>query len=284
MASSVIPDLLALLCRVPRLGELATDYHVIAAAIRCRLDDPQRLPEPTRTALASLLEELPNAERSAESLLADFRRQAAIVSNWVDEMDFTFLFDKRRKLLHIGYDAGAETVDPAYYDLLASEARSAVFLAIAKGDIPREAWFHLGRRLTSYQGHRALVSWSGTMFEYLMPALFMKTYPSTLLDQSAEAVIAIQRHYARERGVPWGISEAACGQRDHALLYQYRAFGIPELAADSKLADNLVIAPYATMLGAMVDPTAAVDNLRRMAGSGWTGRYGFYESADYSNR
>src|SRR5262249_3944707 len=220
------------------------------------------LPEPTRSALEQLLDELPAAAANAGRLLDDFERQADIAARWIDEMEFGFLFDKRRKLLHIGYDAGAEAVDPAYYDLLASEARSAVFLAIARHDIPREAWFHLNRRLTSYRGRRALVSWSGTMFEYLMPSLFMRTYSQTLLGQSAEAVLEIQQQFAREQGLPWGISEAACRERDHALNYQYHAFGIPALAADTKLADGLVIAPYASMLGAMVDQTAAADNLK----------------------
>jgi cyclic beta-1,2-glucan synthetase len=271
------------LCQVPPLGALRTHYGTLADAIHRRLGDSPSLPEPTRAALELLLEELPAAEMNALRLLDDFERQAAIASRWVDEMDFTFLFDKRRKLLHIGYDAGADAVDPAYYDLLASEARSAVFLAIAKHDIPREAWFHLNRRLTSYRGRRALVSWSGTMFEYLMPALFMRTYSQTLIGQSAEAVIGIQRQFARECGVAWGISEAACRQRDHALNYQYRAFGIPALAANTKLAEGLVIAPYASMLGTMVDRPAAIENLRRMAAAGWLGRYGFYESVDYSD-
>jgi hypothetical protein len=277
-----LAGIVAELAKVPKLGALPTHYEKLADAIRRRLQEERRLPEPTREALELLLQELPSAAANAGRLLDDFQREAATLARWIDEMDFSFLFDKRRKLLHIGYDAGAEAIDPAYYDLLASEARAAVFMAIARRDIPREAWFRLNRRLTSYRGRRALVSWSGTMFEYLMPALFMKTYPQTLIAQSAEAAVAIQRQFAGERGVPWGISEAACHQRDHELNYQYRAFGIHGLAANSKLAEGLVVAPYASMLATMVDCAAAAENLRRMAAMGWTARYGFYESVDYS--
>jgi hypothetical protein len=282
VASGGLCTVIGQLCDIPELGALRTHYTTLAEAIGHRLRDAMPLPGPTRAALELLLQELPAAQMSAARLLDDFERQAAIAARWIDEMEFGFLFDRKRKLLHIGYDAGAEAVDPAYYDLLASEARSAVFLAIARHDIPREAWFHLNRRLTSFLGRRALVSWSGTMFEYLMPALFMRTYSQTLIGQSAEAVVAIQRHYAREHGVAWGISEAACRERDHNLYYQYHAFGIPALAANSKLAEGLVIAPYASMLAAMVDRDAAAENLRRMAAAGWMARYGFFESVDYT--
>jgi hypothetical protein len=283
MGSASLAAVLEPLCRISTLRSLRLHYGEIAAAIQGRLNDSPPLAEPTRAALQRLLEELPAAEMNAARLLEDFERQAAIIGQWIEQMEFGFLFDKKRKLLHIGYDAGAEALDSSYYDLLASEARSAVFVAIARRDIPREAWFHLNRRLTSYLGRRALVSWSGTMFEYLMPALFMRTYSQTLLGQSAEAVVAIQRQFARRHGVPWGISEAGCRERDHNLLYQYHAFGIPALAANANLAEGLVIAPYAAMLGAMVDRRAAVENLRRMAAAGWMSRYGFYESVDYSD-
>ena len=283
MASNALPDLVAMLCRISTLRELPAHIRQIEEAIGRRLEDPRPLPRSSFAALERLRSELPAAEMNASRLLEDFERQAALASRWVDEMDFRFLFDRRRKLLHIGYDPAADKLDSSYYDLLASEARAAVFLAIAKGEIPREAWFRLGRRLVSHRGRRALVSWSGTMFEYLMPALFMKTYSQTLIGQSMQTVIAIQQHYGREHGVPWGVSEAACSERDHALNYQYRAFGLPALAADQKSARGLVVAPYASMLAAMVDKRAAEQNLRRIAENGWLTRHGFYESADYSN-
>ncbi len=197
-------------------------------------------------------------------------------------MNFAFLFDATRKLLRIGWDVESGRADQAHYDLLASEARSAVFLAIAKGDIPREAWFRLQRKLVAYRGQRTMFSWSGTMFEYLLPCLYMRTYPHTLLAESLLGAVRVQQVYGRQRGVPWGISEAACGARDHALSHQYRAFGVPELAADPHRAEDLVIAPYASMLAAMVDRPAAAQNLRQMAACGWLGTYGFYESVDFS--
>lgn len=277
-------ELIAELCRVPRIADLPQQYENIARVIRGRLDSDQPLHAATRRVIEDLLRDLPNAGVNAQRLLGDWENQQRAANLLATHMDFAFLFEKRRKLLRTGYDADSGALDDSYYDLLASEARCAVFMAIAKGDIPREAWFHLGRKLTSYHGHRTLVSWSGTMFEYLMPALYMKTYEHTLLKESLEAIVRIQRQYGDERKVPWGISEAACSTRDHALSYQYRAFGITQVAANPRLAGNLVIAPYATMLSAMVDRHGATKNLRRMASYGWMGRYGFYESVDYTSR
>ena len=277
-------ELISELCRIPRIAELPRQYQTIARAIRRRLDSAQPLHATTRGALEDLQRELPHAAVNTERLLRDFETQKRVADRLTTEMDFAFLFDKRRKLLRTGYDADSGVLDNSYYDLIASEARSAVFVAIAKGDIPREAWFHLGRRLTSYHGHRTLVSWSGTMFEYLMPALYMRTYEHTLLGESLDAVVRVQKQYGDERKVPWGISEAACNARDHSLCYQYRAFGIPELAANPRLSASLVIAPYASMLSAMANRPAATENLRRMASNGWMGRYGFYESVDYTTR
>jgi hypothetical protein len=275
-------ELIQELCQLPGLGELPERYRAIAAAIRRRLVCPRPLHESTRRILTDLLEELTAAEASVTGLVMDLSLRAEVASRWVDEMDFSFLLDKRRKLLRIGWDADNGRLEESHYDALASEARAAVFLAIAKGDIPREVWFRLQRKLTSYNGHRTLLSWSGTMFEYLMPCLHMKTYEHTLLDTSLTAAVRVQQRYAREHNIPWGISEAACGTRDHALAYQYRAFGIPELAANPRPPEGLVIAPYASMLAAMVDGSAAAKNLRAMASLRWTGRYGFYESIDYT--
>src|SRR5688500_11889297 len=146
------------------------------------------------------------------------------------EMDFTFLYDSRRKLFAIGYSVDSATLDNSYYDLLASEARLASFVAIAKNDVPVEHWFRLGRTLTRASGAPALVSWSGSMFEYLMPMLVMRSFPFTVLAQTYEG--AVQRHaaYGTERSVPWGVSESAYNVRDRNYTYQYRAFGVPDLA------------------------------------------------------
>jgi cyclic beta-1,2-glucan synthetase len=198
------------------------------------------------------------------------------------EMDFTLLFDDKRKLFAIGFDERANRLDPSSYDLLASEARLASFIAIAKGDAPTEHWFRLGRSLTSQSGATALVSWSGSMFEYLMPVLVMPSPPYSLLDQTHRA--AVRRHiaYARSRDVPWGISESAYNVRDRHETYQYRAFGVPDLALKRGLANDVVIAPYATVLALSVDPREALSNLASLEREGALGGFGFHDAIDYS--
>jgi hypothetical protein len=197
-------------------------------------------------------------------------------------MDFRFLYNPRKKVLSVGYDVDAGRVEPSSYDLLASESRIAVFVAIAKGDIPQEAWFHLGRAHTLARGESVLLSWTGTMFEYLMPALWMRHHPGTITERSLRGVVRVQRDYARRKGVPWGISESACpGEESGAAGYGYAPFGIPALALKRTARERLVISPYSTLLALMVDPAAAVRNLRHMEGFGWLARYGFYEAAEY---
>jgi len=207
---------------------------------------------------------------------------------FVNEMDFSFLFDPQRKIFAVGYrlaDAeGPGRLDPSYYDLLASEARLASFVAIAKGDVHQAHWFHLARLVTSVDGWPTLLSWSATMFEYLMPLLMMKTYPETLLDQTCRMAVRRQRDYARGFGVPWGISESAFNLTDRHGNYQYRAFGVPGLGLKRGLADDLVVAPYATALAATVAPRETVANLKRLAREGLDGRYGYYEAIDYTPR
>jgi cyclic beta-1,2-glucan synthetase len=205
-----------------------------------------------------------------------------------DGMNFGFLYDPQRQLFAIGYrpadDEGPGRRDPAYYDLLASEARLASFLAIAKGDVPESHWFHLGRAATSVRGAPVLLSWSATMFEYLMPLLVMRSYPDTLLDQSCRLVVRRQMEYAAARGVPWGISESAYNVVDRHDTFQYKAFGIPGLGLKRGLGDELVVAPYATALAAMIDPPQSAANLRRLAAAGLEGQYGFFDAIDYTTR
>jgi cyclic beta-1,2-glucan synthetase len=207
---------------------------------------------------------------------------------FADDMSFRFLYDPQRSLLAIGYRAadaeGPGRLDPSHYDLLASEARLASFIAIAKGDLPEKHWFHLGRAATSVRGNPTLLSWSATMFEYLMPLLVMRSYPDTLLDEACRMVVRRQRDYAAERGVPWGISESAYDVVDHHGNYQYKAFGVPGLGMKRGLADELVVAPYATALAALVHPTAAAANLRRLEREGVLGAYGFFDAVDYTSR
>jgi cyclic beta-1,2-glucan synthetase len=210
---------------------------------------------------------------------------AARAIGLADAMRFEFLYDRRRRIFSIGYrlaDAeGPGRLDGSSYDLLASEARLASFFAIAKGDVPQHHWFHLGRLVTNVHGRATLVSWGGTMFEYLMPQLLMRTFAGTLLDQSCRASVQRQIEYGHSRGVPWGISECAYAFTDRAGHYQYRAFGVPGLGLKRGLAEDLVVAPYATALAALIDPAAAADNLRRLARLGLEGRFGFYEAIDY---
>ena len=202
-------------------------------------------------------------------------------------MGFRFLYDPQRRILSIGFrlaDAeGPGRLDHSYYDLLASEARLASFIAIARGELPETHWFHLGRLVTSVSGMPTLLSWSGTAFEYLMPLLVMKSYPGTLLDQSCRMAVRRQAEYAAERGVPWGISECAYNLTDRHGNYQYKAFGVPGLGLKRGLADELVVAPYATALAAMVEPQLAARNLRRLSDDGRAGAYGFYEAIDYTH-
>jgi cyclic beta-1,2-glucan synthetase len=205
-----------------------------------------------------------------------------------DAMDFRFLYDKKRRLFSIGYRlADIDTVprmDPSYYDLLASEARLASFIAIAKGDVPELHWFHLGRLITSVRGAPVLLSWSATQFEYLMPQLLMRNYPDTLLDVSNRMAVQRQIDYAATRGTPWGMSESAYTSVDRLGNYQYKAFGVPGLGLKRGLGDELVVAPYATALAAAVDPVRATKNLRRLAEMGLFGEFGFFESIDYTDR
>ena len=198
------------------------------------------------------------------------------------EMEQGFLYDDSRHLMTIGYNLEERRVDSGYYDLLASEARLGVFVAIALGQIRQEGWFALGRLLTSAAGAPVLLSWSGSMFEYLMPMLLMPSYENTLLDQTCRAAVQRQIEYGAQRGVPWGISESGYNATDTALNYQYRAFGVPGLGLKRGLAEDLVIAPYASMMALMVAPEQACENLQRLAAAGAAGRYGLYEAIDYT--
>lgn len=197
-------------------------------------------------------------------------------------MDFEFLYDSTRDLLAIGYDVSERRRDQSCYDLLASEARLASFLLIAQGQIPQKHWFVLGRLLTSHGGEISLISWSGSMFEYLMPCLIMPNYENTLLEQTCKAAVLRQIEYGRQREVPWGISESCYNATDIQQIYQYRAFGVPGLGFKRGLGDDLVIAPYASALALMVMPHEACRNLQVLAANGLLGAYGYYEAVDYT--
>src|SRR5439155_893823 len=213
-----------------------------------------------------------------DTLVGRLTRLAEGAQALVGAMDFSFLFDPMRRLLAIGYRVTDGTLDPGRYDLLASEARLASFVAIAKGDVPVSHWFRLGRALTPVALDSVLVSWSGSMFEYLMPALVMRAPAGSLLEQTARLVVGRQITYGAERGVPWGVSESGYNVRDLQMTYQYSNFGVPGLGLQRGLSDDVVIAPYATALAAMIDPAAAVRNFQRLAEAGACGASGFFEA------
>jgi cyclic beta-1,2-glucan synthetase len=211
--------------------------------------------------------------------LAEIERRSLALG---DGMQFGFLYDAERNLFSIGYNVSSARLDGSHYDLLASEARLASLLAIAKGDVPQEHWFRLGRPRAAPAGEPVLLSWSGSMFEYLMPLLVTKTHERTLLDETYDGVVTGQRLYARSRDIPWGISESAYNIMDLSMTYQYHAFGVPGFGLKAGLEDDLVVAPYATVLAALVRPDLALENLRVLASQGLEGAFGFYEAIDFS--
>ena len=208
--------------------------------------------------------------------------QLALQTGDFAQMDYGFLYDPAMHLMAIGYNLSERRRDVSFYDLLASEARLGSFVGIAQGQIPQDNWFALGRQLTVAGGEPILLSWSGSMFEYLMPLLVMPNFDNTLLDQTYKSAVQRQIEYGAQRGVPWGISESGFNTFDAALNYQYRAFGVPGLGMKRGLGDDLVVAPYASMMALMVAPEAACVNLLRLSAEGFEGRFGMYEAIDYT--
>jgi cyclic beta-1,2-glucan synthetase len=198
------------------------------------------------------------------------------------EIDLRFLYDSDRRLFSIGYNVSEGRLDPSYYDLLASESRLGSFLAVARGEAPVEHWFSLGRPYRGIGRRQVLVSWTGTMFEYLMPLLFQRTFGNSLLDKAVRDAVAVQIRYGRRRGVPWGLSESAFGDLDINRSYQYKAFGVPALGLKRMSEEELVVAPYATLLALELAPREATGNLRRLEGIGLLGDYGFFDAVDFS--
>jgi len=220
----------------------------------------------------------------AETMQNKFKSLAGEAEHLVQQMDFRIFYNVRRKILSVGYDVGQKRLLESCYDLLASEARSAVFVAVAKGDIPQKSWFLLGRAHTRYARKRVLLSWTGTMFEYLMPSLWMKTYPATLLENSTRNAVACQRKHIQRLDIPWGISEGASSLKNDSGHYVYYPHGVAPLALKTEIDERTVITPYSTFLALSVDPCAAVENLRTMKNQGWLGTFGFYESVDFTRR
>ena len=235
-----------------------------------------------RTLGQQLKEVLPDARKNALHLISAFKQRGRQARDLGNDMDFSFLLDKQRQLLSVGFDAQSEELVPYCYDLLATEPRIAVFVAIAKEDVPQDCWFRLDRPFTRDHGRPVLMSWTGTMFEYLMPSIWMRSYPNTLLDRASVAAVRSQQEYATEKGILWGISESACARRNEAGDYHYEAFGVPNLALQKNESEPLIVSPYSSFLALNVDRKGTLANLQRMNALGWFGSYGFYEAADYS--
>lgn len=275
-------DGLPALQAIPTLQQVAGLRATLLPALRARLaaedtSDGERLwLLETEQAVAMA------GERAAERCAVLERLAATAAEMAVAE--YGFLYDKGSRLLAIGYNLTERRRDEGLYDLLASEARLCSFVAIAQGQLPQETWFALGRQLNNSPGGPVLLSWSGSMFEYLMPRLVMPSYPHTLLDQTCQSAVRAQIEYGDKLGIPWGMSESAYHLFDAAMNYQYRAFGVPGLGLKRGLADDVVVAPYASMLALMVAPDSACRNLQRLAKDKVLGRYGLYEAVDYTAR
>jgi len=270
---------------MPSLADLPARCEAAIRTLTYRGDDTATQAKASDDTLAragALVAALNCSACAARSLGQRLERLGDVAKAMVKAMEFGFLLDPPRQLLSIGYQVTERALDPSCYDLLASEARLASFVAIAKGDVPARHWFRLGRAVTPVDRGSALISWSGSMFEYLMPSLVMRAPTGSLLEQSARLVVRRQIKYGAELDIPWGVSESAYNVRDLQFTYQYSNFGIPGLGLKRGLAENAVIAPYATALAAMVDPEAAVRNFSALAVVGGRGRYGWYEALDYT--
>jgi cyclic beta-1,2-glucan glucanotransferase len=229
-----------------------------------------------------LAEKLESAATTADALLVGFRDLDQQLERYSKAMDFRFLFDPQRQLFHIGYNVSTEKLDDNYYDLLASEARIASIVTIAKNQVPPSHWLHLGRPLTQVDGTHALLSWGGTMFEYLMPVLLVRSYEGTLLQHSCLAAVDFQVAYGNQKNVPWGNSESGYYAFDASQNYQYRSFGVPGLGFKRGLDDDLVVAPYASLLALSLRPRKVMENIERLIKLQMLGMHGLYESVDFS--
>lgn len=269
----------------------APSLHELAGGNIPYIDALRSLREKTPDTMHALLDWIDRviaafdrAKWLAGEMLASTVHLARTCGELSASINMRFLYNSERRLFSIGFNVSEGRMDRAFYDLLASEARLGSFVAIARGDIPVEHWFAMGRPYGAIGRRRALLSWTGTMFEYLMPLLFQRSYSNTLLDKAAREAIAIQMSYGRKHRVAWGISECAFGDLDIHKTYQYQAFGVPELGLKRGRADKIVVAPYASLLAVTVEPRHVVQNLKRLAGLGLLSDYGYYESLDYSRQ
>jgi len=264
---------------IPSLRSLAGYSQSLVPLLDAQLLRPGTVPE--REWLLELRGLVSTASQRANERIATCMALAAQANEFA-AMEYDFLYDRTRHLIAVGYNLDDYRRDNSFYDLLASEARLCNFVAIAQGQVPQESWFALGRLRTMAEGEPVLMSWSGSMFEYLMPMLVMPSYDGTLLDQTCRAAVGRQIAYGKQRNLPWGISESGYHTFDASLNYQYHAFGVPGLGFKRGLAEDTVISPYASVMALMVAPEAACENLEWLASNGVEGRFGFYEAVDYT--
>jgi cyclic beta-1,2-glucan synthetase len=272
------------LSQTPSLFALAHDKIGSIRILRTIREESLQTGAPLCPWLERVIEAFATSQWLAGETLEELKRLIVNIRELSAGMNMRFLYDPKRKLFTIGYNVSTDRLDVSSYDLLASEARLGSFVAIARGDVPLEHWFSLGRPYGAVGRQRVLLSWAGTMFEYLMPLLFQHSYGNSLLDKAAREAVTAQIAYGRARRVPWGISESAFGNMDLNKTYQYKAFGVPALGLKRGLEEQVVVTPYATLLALNVAPGETVRNLKRLAGLGLLGDYGYYEAMDFSRQ
>ncbi|WP_373492156.1 GH36-type glycosyl hydrolase domain-containing protein [Parasphingorhabdus sp.] len=263
--------------RLMRSTDAALFDHLLRAIENARTEHPADIQW-----FQSLANAVAAGRKNQTALTKTIKKLAAKTAKYAAGMEFSPYYDRERRLFHIGYNVSADRLDPHYYDLLASEARLASYLAIAYKEVPLEHWFHLGRPVMRCDNDLGLVSWNGSMFEYLMPRLLMLSGPQTLLSESEKVAVKMQQKHGRREGVPWGVSESAYAARDPEHRYQYQAFGVPGLGLRRGLAKDLVIAPYASALALQVLPSESAANLKSLVKLGYSGLYGMLEAVDYT--
>jgi len=267
---------------VPNVYRVAVDCTISLIDIIQRIGKEEEQRSDGLTWLNELEKALTKAIETTEQFIKRYKALIERINVLSETMIFIPLYDKKKQLFSIGYNVEENKLSNSYYDLLASEARQTSYICIARGEIPPTHWFKMGRSLTVVDGYKGLISWTGTMFEYLMPHLIMKSYKNTLLDETYSFVIKSQKKYGRQRNMPWGTSESGFNSVDMNLDYQYKAIGVPWLGLKRGLIEDAVAAPYATFLALLVDPEGAIENIKYLMAEGLEGPYGFYEAADYT--
>ena len=284
-----LKDLLVYNPRLSQIPQLMSQGQALISQLLQKLTGSTAPPSPVnqpseeaQTWLEGLGKALMLAREHAILLLEKYANLEKVIDRLIDEMDFAFLYNQTRNVFHIGYNLETGQLDDNFYDLLASEARIASVFAISRYQAPQSHWMHLSRPITRVNKDYALLSWSATMFEYLMPTLYFHPHVNTLLHKSAETMVNYQRSYARSKGAPWGISESGFHQFDASMNYQYRAFGVPALGFKRGLADDLVIAPYASLMALQWAPSSVEENIQDLKAHDAYGPFGFYEAIDFT--